>query len=111
MFRSTKEVAEVIGVRLGTLAKAVQDGRIPRPGNRSPSGHFLWEDSDIEAALAATLKGVRSGQRMVRPAGQSLARRDGAWFRPPGPAAPDPVAVTGPGEEPVSRPARRRNSP
>ena len=49
MFRSTKEVALMLGVKVGTLAASVWAGRIPEP-DRSPAGHFLWTEHDISRA-------------------------------------------------------------
>lgn len=49
MFRSTREVAGLLGVTPGRISKAVWDGRIGQP-ERGPSGAFLWTDADIRHA-------------------------------------------------------------
>lgn len=54
MFRSTKEVAMVLGVSPSKLSRAVWEGRLDPP-ERGPSGAFLWEYSDIERASWALL--------------------------------------------------------
>lgn len=48
-FLSSRQAAHRLGVKVGTLARAVWDGRIPEP-TRSPSGAFLWEEEDLRRA-------------------------------------------------------------
>jgi len=47
----TKEVAEALGVTTHTIRNWVKDELIPAPP-RSPGGHRLWRESDIEMLLA-----------------------------------------------------------
>ena len=49
MFRSTREVAKMLGIGPSRLSKAVWDGRLDPPG-RGPSGAFLWTEADIQRA-------------------------------------------------------------
>lgn len=48
-YRSTREAAELLGVRPSTLARAVWDRRMAEPP-RSPSGAFLWGEEHIRRA-------------------------------------------------------------
>jgi hypothetical protein len=47
--RSTRQVARLLGVKVGTLGAAVWTGRVPEPA-RSPAGDFLWTPADISRA-------------------------------------------------------------
>ena len=52
-FYSTVEVAELIGVRVCTLSRAVWDGRVQRPA-KAPGNHaYLWVEDDIHRASEA----------------------------------------------------------
>jgi len=46
-FWSSREVAAMLGVRIGTLSRAVWEGRVDPP-EKSPSGGFLWTLPDIQ---------------------------------------------------------------
>ena len=63
----TKEAAAMLGVRPGTLTRAVWEGRIQSP-TKGPGGAFLWTDEDVERASWALL-----GRPLV-----SVARPKGA---------------------------------
>ena len=49
MFRSTKEVAILLGVSPSRVSRAVWEGRLDPP-QRGPSGAFLWEEADLRRA-------------------------------------------------------------
>ena len=55
-FRSTRQVARLLGLNCNTLGRAIWDGRLPAP-RRAPGRAFLWEDADIDRARR--LFGVR----------------------------------------------------
>jgi hypothetical protein len=55
VFYSTREVAKILGLKVGLLTKAVWDGRI-NPPQKSPAGNFLWTDQDIERASWVLLR-------------------------------------------------------
>ena len=46
---STVQAASVLGIRPGTLAKAVWDGRVSAPA-KGPGGAYHWTIHDIERA-------------------------------------------------------------
>jgi len=48
-FRSIRQVAALLGVKVDTLTHATWSGRIPAPA-KSPSGSFLWTPKDIDTA-------------------------------------------------------------
>jgi hypothetical protein len=48
-YRSTKEVARMLHVEVGTLTKALWLERIAPP-ERGPGNAYLWTDYDIERA-------------------------------------------------------------
>jgi len=48
-YRSTREVASLLGVNPARISRAVWDGRLPPPG-KSPSGSYLWTEDDIRRA-------------------------------------------------------------
>jgi hypothetical protein len=48
-YLSTKDVAHLLGVKVGTLAKAVYDGRVKKPQNRF-SGNYVWTQNNIKEA-------------------------------------------------------------
>jgi len=54
MYRSTREAAELLGMRPGSLSRACWEGRVETPA-RGPSGAFLWEETDIRKAAWALL--------------------------------------------------------
>ena len=54
MFRSTRQVAAILGVKPSRIGKAIWEGRLSNP-QRGPSGAFLWTDVDIERACWALL--------------------------------------------------------
>lgn len=51
-FFSTRQVAEILGVKPDTLSKAIWTGRLKSP-LKSPSGSYLWTKQDIEKAAWA----------------------------------------------------------
>ena len=55
MYRSTREVAELLNVTPSRLSKAVWDRRIDPP-ERGPSGAFLWTHNDIRRACWRLLR-------------------------------------------------------
>jgi len=48
-FLNTRQAAEMLGVPVARLSRAVWDGRVEEPA-RSPAGDFLWSPDDVEAA-------------------------------------------------------------
>ena len=48
-YLSTRHVAQLLGVSVSLLAKAVWSGRVDPP-MKSPSGNYLWTAKDIERA-------------------------------------------------------------
>ena len=46
---STRQVAQILGVRPSTLSRAVWDGTVKSP-RKSPAGNYMWSVSDIESA-------------------------------------------------------------
>jgi len=48
-YRSSREVARLLGVSTSLLTKATWGGRIDPP-QKDPSGNFLWTRADIERA-------------------------------------------------------------
>ena len=48
-FLSTRQVAQLLGLNVNGLARAVWTGRIRAP-EKGPSGNYLWTKSDIEHA-------------------------------------------------------------
>jgi hypothetical protein len=48
-YRSTRDVAKLLGVGLARLSRAVYEGRI-EPPPRGPGGVFLWDDFAIRKA-------------------------------------------------------------
>jgi len=48
-YRSTREVAKLLGLNPSRLARAVWDGRLTPPG-KAPGGAFLWTAEDVERA-------------------------------------------------------------
>jgi len=49
MFRSTRGVAALLGVRPSRISKAIWEGRLRAP-ERGPSGNFLWTETDLRRA-------------------------------------------------------------
>ena len=45
----TKEAARILGVRPGTLTRAVWENRVPPP-TKAPGGAFVWSEADIRRA-------------------------------------------------------------
>ncbi len=48
-YLSTRDVAQLLGVKVGTLAKAVYDGRVKKPQNRF-TGKYVWMQNNIKDA-------------------------------------------------------------
>ncbi len=48
-YRSTKEVARLLGVSISRLSRAVWEGRIDPP-QKAPGGAYLWTRRDVEHA-------------------------------------------------------------
>ena len=48
-YRSTRDVARMLGMNPSRLARAIWDGRLDPPA-RAPGGAFLWVTEDIERA-------------------------------------------------------------
>jgi hypothetical protein len=48
-YRSTREVAKLLGLNPSRLARALWDGRLTPPA-RAPAGGFLWTVDDVERA-------------------------------------------------------------
>lgn len=48
-YRSTRDVARMLGVNSSRLARAIWDGRLTAP-DKSPGGAFLWTSQDVERA-------------------------------------------------------------
>ena len=75
-FVGTKEAAALLGVRPGTLSKAVWDGRLAEP-MRGPGNVRLWSQADLERA-ARVLRGqsLESIMAARRDAAAAGVRRD-----------------------------------
>ena len=54
-YRSTRQVARLLGVSVSRLTRSVWEGRVDEPP-RGPSGSFLWRREDIERASWALLR-------------------------------------------------------
>ena len=50
----TKQAAAILGVRPGTLTRAVWEGRVPPPA-KGPGGAFVWTEADLRRAAFALL--------------------------------------------------------
>ena len=65
----TKQAAAVLGMRPGTLTRAVWDGRVPQP-TKGPGGAFVWTEMDLRRAawalLGRDLDEVRKGREASR---------------------------------------------
>jgi len=65
-YKSTREVAALLGVRSATLAHAVWDNRLPAPPKNS-AGDFCWRAVDVQRAKKVfpprTPKAKRSANR------------------------------------------------
>jgi hypothetical protein len=48
-YRSTREVARMLGLNPSRVARAIWDGRLTAP-TKTPGGAFLWTPEDIERA-------------------------------------------------------------
>lgn len=48
-YLGTRDVARLLGVPPGRLAKALWDGRVDAPA-KGPGGAYLWTDRDVEHA-------------------------------------------------------------
>jgi hypothetical protein len=48
-FRSTREVARLLGVSISRLSRAVWEQRVDPP-EKAPGGAYLWTHRDIEKA-------------------------------------------------------------
>jgi hypothetical protein len=48
-FKSTSQVAKILGIGVSALQRALWTGRVKAP-LKSPQGGFLWMDSDINSA-------------------------------------------------------------
>ncbi len=55
MFKSTSQVARILGISASRLGRAVWERRLDPPA-RGPSGAFLWTDADVERASWALLR-------------------------------------------------------
>lgn len=55
MYRSTREVAALLGVLPSRISKAVWEGRLEAP-ERGPSGAFLWSEEDIRRTCWVLLR-------------------------------------------------------
>ena len=50
----TKQAAVILGVRPGTLTRAVWEGRLPQPA-KGPGGAYVWSQADLRQAAWALL--------------------------------------------------------
>lgn len=66
-YRSTREVAKLLGLNPSRLARAIWDGRLDPPV-RAPGGGFLWTLDDIERA-SWLLRGRSFDGVLTMPAG------------------------------------------
>ena len=66
----TKQAAAMLGVRPGTLTRAVWDGRIPQPA-KGPGGAFMWTEDDLKKACWVLL-----GRDLSDVAGRKEVDRD-----------------------------------
>ena len=69
MFKSTSQVARILGISASRLGRAVWEERVDPP-TRGPSGAFLWTDADIERASWALLH--RSADRALEAQAQRI---------------------------------------
>ena len=53
-FKSTRQVAALLGVSPNKLQRAVWEGRIPEP-EKGPGNNFFWTEADINRASKALL--------------------------------------------------------
>ena len=72
MFKSTREVAAVLGVSPSRLNRAVWEGRLVEPA-RGPSGSFLWSEADIRRAAWTLLHRDLDDVLAEQPEAQSAA--------------------------------------
>lgn len=67
-FRNTRQAAEMIGVKPGTLNMALWGGRVAAP-QRGPGGCYLWTVEDIEKAARVmrqmSLAEIEAEQRIM----------------------------------------------
>ena len=65
----TKQAAAILGVRPGTLTRAIWEGRVPQPA-KGPGGAFVWTETDLRRAawalLGRDLDEVATGQEGTR---------------------------------------------
>ena len=71
-YRSTRQVAALLGVQLSVLTKATWSGRVSPP-EKSPSGAFLWSEDDIQRASWALRR--RSADDVLPEHAEEGARR------------------------------------
>jgi hypothetical protein len=50
----TKQAAAILGLRPGTLTRAVWEGRVQPPA-KGPGGAYIWTDADLRRAAWALL--------------------------------------------------------
>jgi len=48
-YRSTRDVARLLGIGTSRLSRAVWDRRLPAP-EKGPGGAYLWSDADLTRA-------------------------------------------------------------
>ncbi len=52
--KSTKQVAEILGIGVARHSQAVWAGRVPQP-EKGPGNSYCWTDEDIDKASRALL--------------------------------------------------------
>jgi len=55
MMIGTKEAARILGLKPGTLARAIWDERFQPPA-KGPGGAFVWTEADLRRAAWTLLK-------------------------------------------------------
>jgi hypothetical protein len=52
---NTRQVAKMLNVRANLLQRRIWEGTMPEP-IRTPAGHFIWSETDVEAAQSLLKK-------------------------------------------------------
>jgi hypothetical protein len=61
----TPQVANLLGVSYWRLMAMLRSGKYPEPGKDS-SGHYSWQEADVEAARRALAVDYRSAEQRGR---------------------------------------------
>lgn len=69
-YRSTRDVAELLGVSSSRLARAIWDRRFDPP-TKGPGGAFLWTEADIRRASWTLLRRDLDDRQMASLCGRA----------------------------------------